>query len=683
MVNLYNEGRVVGYSAYEIYVRHHISHDPDTPPASEIEWLASTISIGSSLLIKIDNVQLDEDGYWIKDYILPETSTLCAANTIIGSYFRGSGISDEHGFCTKVTSYGPLIENNDTNSLADNSSTPQDIPIGDVKYSKTEIAQISGYCQIIDGVVVQHGKWTATADNQPKKDLAVNFDHKPFIRICGVGDITEPFYLLLSGFTQQGVISGVSGLDGSTEAINYANGTYLGPAQVPWGNKIIFTLPSCYSALFEIDKYVRRLPTTREAQIISDKPIIDMRSEDISQFYADFRNYGVNVDVVRSHSLGTGTAVLCTYNQNIPTIANGLYGNIIVDTGIQTIYPIDCHAPGNPKIFADSELYRAIDYKTAFPSNIVYIQDNNNILYEILSKDLRTPLVSIQPWKSIVDDMNVYTNHQTVGRISSKSIALTDDNGADLDLSGSDGTLDVNEDSTISWQRLLQCLGNNKSLDVLGSTLSELKQALIEIAVGGTSDKQYVIKWDGDKIYLAEVDNKFPNFFLISLECRSTNSEENPYSKMYIDVFGFTSLTSSQIVNTVGSITQYADSDLDVTSKNWFQKFQVENMSELTELIKYLEPGVPDKQYNTLKINIVPRCGYVSAYGNVNNGAPRSNTTAQMAAYIQTSTGKGICYVLPAPNTASLASGSYICSMSLTNESYEPDYDRSGWYWEL
>ena len=39
---LYNEGRVVGYSAYEIYIQQLKAVDPDATPATEKEWLAST-----------------------------------------------------------------------------------------------------------------------------------------------------------------------------------------------------------------------------------------------------------------------------------------------------------------------------------------------------------------------------------------------------------------------------------------------------------------------------------------------------------------------------------------------------------------------------------------------------------------------------------------------------------------
>ena len=35
-VKIYNEGRVVGYSAYELYVKHSLSEDPNTPPAKSV-----------------------------------------------------------------------------------------------------------------------------------------------------------------------------------------------------------------------------------------------------------------------------------------------------------------------------------------------------------------------------------------------------------------------------------------------------------------------------------------------------------------------------------------------------------------------------------------------------------------------------------------------------------------------
>lgn len=57
---IYNEGRVVGYSAYEIYVRHAVSEGME--PVSEKEWLSATLTDGSSLLMNLSPAMLDRDG---------------------------------------------------------------------------------------------------------------------------------------------------------------------------------------------------------------------------------------------------------------------------------------------------------------------------------------------------------------------------------------------------------------------------------------------------------------------------------------------------------------------------------------------------------------------------------------------------------------------------------------------
>ena len=87
---IYNEGRVIGLSAYEIYLREFLTKYPDGTPATEQEWLASSIAMGSSLLLEVpENTGMD--GFWFIDIDFPINSTLCAANTIIASYFFGTG----------------------------------------------------------------------------------------------------------------------------------------------------------------------------------------------------------------------------------------------------------------------------------------------------------------------------------------------------------------------------------------------------------------------------------------------------------------------------------------------------------------------------------------------------------------------------------------------------------------
>lgn len=83
---IYNEGRVVGYSAYEVYVRHAISEGME--PVSEKEWLSATLTDGSSLLLQLTPNQLDRTGHTlgsagghIVDIPLPETDTYVLTTT--------------------------------------------------------------------------------------------------------------------------------------------------------------------------------------------------------------------------------------------------------------------------------------------------------------------------------------------------------------------------------------------------------------------------------------------------------------------------------------------------------------------------------------------------------------------------------------------------------------------------
>ena len=44
---IHNDGRVIGLSAYEFYLREFLTKYPDGTPATEQEWLASSIAMGS------------------------------------------------------------------------------------------------------------------------------------------------------------------------------------------------------------------------------------------------------------------------------------------------------------------------------------------------------------------------------------------------------------------------------------------------------------------------------------------------------------------------------------------------------------------------------------------------------------------------------------------------------------
>lgn len=238
---IYNEGRVVGLSAYEQYVKQAIELDPNSEPASEREWLASSLAMGSSMLLKITTFR--DSGVHYRDIPLPPNSRLCAANTIIASFFDGDGnFSGNSEWADRVTDYGQLISNTSSSS-----PSGSNVPIKSLSgLSDTTVSKMLNYIKLADGIVIQPGTWTNTdADkNPPRKDLSPNLAEVPIVRLLFTGDITTEFNVLLTGFTNRVVVQGTSGIDTSTNTASPQDGDFLGPAAFPWSAKITFTTPS-------------------------------------------------------------------------------------------------------------------------------------------------------------------------------------------------------------------------------------------------------------------------------------------------------------------------------------------------------------------------------------------------------------------------------------------------------
>ena len=217
---IWNEGRVVGYSAYEVYVKHALSVDPNHEPATEKEWLASMMAMGSSMLLHVGTDPSDSsyDGLHYRDIQFPENSRLCAANTIFASLFIGEGqiVSDDNTttWATKITDYGPLINNNSTSSPSGTVSTNGSIPPTTTSINMSEFSPfIKEYSKIIDGIIIQPGTWTTNTDAPPAKDFTPTLSEHPRLRIAFSERITKPFWLLLTGFTNRSVVDGVTGFD--------------------------------------------------------------------------------------------------------------------------------------------------------------------------------------------------------------------------------------------------------------------------------------------------------------------------------------------------------------------------------------------------------------------------------------------------------------------------------------
>lgn len=151
---IYNEGRVVGLSAWEIFKRQALGEGvPETDIPSEREWLSSTIGSGASMILRISkNITPG-----VCEFMLPYGSNLTAAGVIIASPFMGecefSSAGNYGGWAKKVISYGSLIANDKTASPT-SSNVPFQISDNDYK------TRISEYLKITDGIVyTRNAKW--------------------------------------------------------------------------------------------------------------------------------------------------------------------------------------------------------------------------------------------------------------------------------------------------------------------------------------------------------------------------------------------------------------------------------------------------------------------------------------------------------------------------------------------
>lgn len=482
---LYNEGRVVGQSAYEIYVRQHLSIDPTNPPASEREWLASTIAMGESMILRIPvDTSHGKEEIWMYEAQFPSDTRLCAANTIVASFFKGEA-EYTNNWATRVTSYGEMIANNATSSPEGTVHHGVKIPTEDVsRWTDSQRKQLMNYGKILDGIVLQSGQWIDSEATPPQKDLVVNLADYPRIRIQIRGKITEAFSIILTGFTIRAVLSGVVGLDGSTNTAYPEDGDFLGPAQFPWAAKVVFSMPSAYIAYFGCPNYLRQLPKGSTAEYVNAITVIDMDTCDPSTYYryntpeAAIPNY-----VETFTSTGDGTAVLATY-QRSSLFPPALYGTRVYSEGENDLYPIDVAAPGTVKMFenASEELMR--EYQETYPGAFAMNKTDDGKI-QVLDKN-----GSIAPVGDIeVQDLN-YSNSVASDK---KAKALRTEIGEDvgLSLSMSDGTTGSQyaisnppsstltpSNSNIFWAMLLEALANNKSIDILGDNMKALKSGL-------------------------------------------------------------------------------------------------------------------------------------------------------------------------------------------------------------
>lgn len=498
---LYNEGRVTGFSAYELYIKQHQAEDPSTPPASEKEWLASTISMGSSMLLQIpENVAHGTNEVWMYEVQLPSNTRLCAANTIIASFFKGNAVYSSN-WATRIIDYGDLISNTSNSSPSGTLNHGSNIPTQSMdNWSESEKNQLSQYMRILDGIVIQPGTWSSSTNKPPEKDFSPNLGDYPRIRMQIKGPIETSFQVLFTGFTIRTVVQGTSGLDSSTSTQSPQDGDFLGPGTFPWSSKIIFSVPSSYVSYFASGAYVRSLPTTEDAITVRDTMVTDMQATKPETYYiSNYPNSRVPIDVDDFSTLGDGTAVLTVY-QKSQKYPPAIWGTFVEKTGTNYLHPLDVVAPGTIKMFEDATEDDLKDYENTFDGTFAINKDSENGTIQIIGPDgtlQDVASVSIQDLSYtnlISSDAKAKALITRTGKLRGMSLSVSSGTSGTQYTIGSDGTnnqtmgnTSYNEgsqtqltpsSSNINWAVLLEALANNKSIDILEGNMKALKAGL-------------------------------------------------------------------------------------------------------------------------------------------------------------------------------------------------------------
>ena len=690
---IWNEGRVVGLSAYSIYIKEFLETNPGEEPASEREWLASSLALGASMLVKIPvDASAPRTNYSV-EIPFPTDSRLCAANTIIGSFFHGDATPDANGWATKVTDYGELISNTSSSSPSTSGSiVPMQSPL---TWSDAEKDQMRNYLKIVDGIIIQPGDWSDASSQPPQKDLKPSMASAPKLRLHLSESVDTAFWLLLTGFSIRTVVTGESGIDGSVGTDSPQDGDFLGPAAFPWANKIVFSIP--LAAVRELGgaDYNRTVDpiegsSTSQTESVDDSPIIDLKypntyySGSYEQTYFPNSKFSYTVNTLNKRGDAASVlAVLPRFSAGSP----GLYACRMTSTGQQVFEPIDCHAPGAVKLidihdadttgplYAQREALRAPHtHVLTFGSlrGTLNIEQAGNAYYESIYDPYTSTLGERPIAATSITEANVpnfttgakkYTAHIKTGSQYMSVLSLVKYNSLTntFDLLPTDGSGSVfsiagSNSGNLNWDMLMGALGSNVSLDIVGSRLKQLRTALENISTG----TQYAIILQNNNVRVEPVA-ALPNFFFTSLNCVSKNystvsgytgSSGMIYDGIHIDLIGFSS--DGNTINSFGVLTTYETTpNFHVTGSNWMQQFQLSNTDTDANnqtsrdrfdalVTQLLSSSYADSNSNVVKIMCAPVTGYragSSGTPTVNDGAPSTSKFNAYVAYINVTNG--------------------------------------------
>lgn len=513
---IFNEGRIQGLSSYEIYTKLHQATvtDPTIQPASEREWLASSLAMGASMLLKIEADTNHEDNEnWTKDIQFPDNTLLCAANTIMASFFTGEGeygVQQSAGmhpnWANRVSDYGSLISNTTELHPSEEVGPTGTVPVkasAIENWTQAQKDKLANYMKIVDGIIIQPGTWENSKNKPPEMDLAADLGTYPRIRLLFKGPITTDFEILLTGFSIRAVVIGETGLAGSTGTTGFGkpqDGDFLGPEQFPWANKVIFSVPSSYIAYFASGAYTRKLPASAgEYQTVKDTAVIDMKTTQPETYYiTNYPNARVQTDVSEFTTLGDGTAVLTVY-QKKDIYPPALYGTFVDSNGTNYLNPLDVVAPGTIKMFENATEEELKDYEDTFDGTFGMNKNDDGTIGVLDKNDNMVPAadVSVQevdydnPGGSSVKANKVITK---TGTKQAQSISISEDVKGNQYTVGNDtssattvgntsailGALQkvIPDSSNVTWAALLEALANNKSVDILGDNLKYVKAGL-------------------------------------------------------------------------------------------------------------------------------------------------------------------------------------------------------------
>lgn len=410
---IYNEGRVVGYSAYELFVKTYLSEGGDpTKVPTEREWLASSIGMGSSMIVKVSGESVLAPGHI--DIPFPSNSKLLAANIIIGSFFDGDAVFDG-AWATKVTDYGTGVNNANTTSAYPSGNYDQNyfwqLPFS--SYSTEDASSVSirtkrlqNYLRITDGVVLMPGQWVHTTGNTPPSDLHPNLNEYPVLRLRVENDgtfenfptNTEP-RILLTGFTIGGVVQGLVGVDGSTDTSSNIpqDGGFNGPAIFPWASKVILTVPNSYMRKYGISYRAIGGDVEDPFRVSKNSAFIDIDAN-LNTVYGSTSNSIYTPYTYSTPSRASGVAVVYNYfstptkdastfvvyqkDSNYPP---ALYANVVgrvVESSYDTeyLYPVDIVAPGTVKVFKNGNNTMMKTFETTFTGTTALNLSSSGIL---------------------------------------------------------------------------------------------------------------------------------------------------------------------------------------------------------------------------------------------------------------------------------------------------------------